>query len=210
MPIETASFFLPSTVAMASSVLSALDTHGLLDGRVSADLERLNGEHGPLVDVLRAGDAGRAGEAGPAQVADALAATTSGGTSRMLFLYFRLVAPASLKDAWRKELLARTGALEPDPGEFWVTHPFECWLAIDLSDVGGARLAASLSTETLRPHLSLPAPAMMVDRAGARMTFAGGVDVRTQPGNGAYLFFALEKSGVVGGSKGPVVVRILD
>lgn len=107
------------------------------------------------------------------------------------FVYFRLVAPERSRIS--EELVRLTGDLEPEPGELWVTHPFECWIAADAASPEGMH----------RPHATLPVD--MLDTHGAPIAQARGVEVRTLPANAPYLVLALADAGFV-----RPLLRILD
>jgi hypothetical protein len=210
MPIETASFFLPDPdpPKAAAQLLRALASRGLLAGRISAEPVDLVEGAGPLAEALAAG------EADAAAVASALERLrpAEGPAPRVVHLYFRLPAPDSLPEPSRAELSARLGDLESDPGDLWVTHPFECWLAIDLADIEGRGLAARLSLLKTRPHPLLPTPAVLAGGSAAAPGpgLAAGLEVRTLPQNGLYLWWALEQAGLLSPARGPVIVRVLD
>lgn len=188
-------------VDMLSRLLGDLQHQGFLaKDELEMEPDQLEGVTVPshaksLVDALGAG-AVPTGKA--VELIGSLRASTptaSAPPSAQLFLYFRLTAPAQLPEAHRTGYKQTLGTPPEDPGDFYVVHPYECWLTLDLADPAGTWLVNTLKSHSSASTTVLPGSfrRLVPGTLENKDVPANALCLRTTTENARYLAFALSR-----------------
>jgi hypothetical protein len=219
MTLEVGRFFVPDDLPLSGAALTlrALLAAGLVEDELGGEPEQLAAllEGGPPPAVLGIVHALRRDHPRIADIAPLLdreiEPLVDDGEERPLYVYFRLKAPAELpSEALRRAYQTVHGQLHGGPGDFYVVHPFEAWLAIDLTSPRGENAARFLASRRTTAFEGFPRPIEIVEgKATTPSQLGPGFELRTTVENARYLAFALEHAGLLVGRR-RVVFEILD